>query len=112
MSTAESRGRCCTQPPAPADLGPEAKRRLDTLELHDTPKHGSWLNIAEIERSALSRQCLDCRVLDSAPPQGEVAAWQERRNTADRPVDWRFTTEDARIEPKRLYLSSTGVTQH
>jgi DDE superfamily endonuclease len=83
----------------------EAKRLADKLELHYTPKHGSWLNIAEIELSVLSRQCLDRRVPDAATLVREVAAWQERRNAAARPVDWRFTTADARIKLKRLYPS-------
>jgi hypothetical protein len=83
----------------------EAKRLADKLEIHYTPKHGSWLNIAEIELSVLSRQCLDRRVPDAATLVREVAAWQERRNAAARPVDWRFTTADARIKLKRLYPS-------
>jgi hypothetical protein len=83
----------------------EAKRLADKLEIHYTPKHGSWLNIAEIEFSVLSRQCLDRRVPDAATLTREVAAWQERRNAAARPVDWRFTTADARIKLKRLYPS-------
>lgn len=81
----------------------EAKRLADRLEIHYTPKHGSWLNIAEIELSVLSRQCLDRRVPDVATLQAEVASWQERRNAAGGRVDWRFTTEDARIKLKRLY---------
>jgi hypothetical protein len=83
----------------------EAKRLADKLEIHHTPKHGSWLNIAEIELSLLSRQCLDRRVPDAATLVREVAAWQQRRNAAARPVDWRFTTADARIKLKRLYPS-------
>jgi DDE superfamily endonuclease len=83
----------------------EAKRLADKLEIHDTPKHGSWLNIAEIEFSVLSRQCLDRRVPDVATLVREVAAWQERRNAATCAVDWRFTTADARIKLKRLYPS-------
>ena len=83
----------------------EAKRLADKLEIHYTPKHGSWLNIAEIELSVLSRQCLDRRVPDCATLQAEVAAWQERRNAAGGTVDWRFTTDDARIKLKRLYPS-------
>lgn len=83
----------------------EAKRLTDKLELHYTPKHGSWLNIAEIELSVLSRQCLDRRVPDVATLTREVAAWQERRNATATPVDWRFTTQDARIKLKRLYPS-------
>jgi hypothetical protein len=83
----------------------EAKRLADKLEIHYTPKHGSWLNIAEIEFSVLSRQCLDRRVPDVPTLVREVAAWQDRRNAAARPVDWRFTTADARIKLKRLYPS-------
>ena len=81
----------------------EAKRLADKLELHYTPKHGSWLNIAEIELSVLSRQCLDRRVPDFATLAREITAWEERRNTSGGKVDWRFTTEDARIKLKRLY---------
>lgn len=73
--------------------------------LHYTPKHGSWLNIAEIELSVLSRQCLDRRVPDVATLQAEVAAWENRRNQAATPVDWRFNAQDARIKLKRLYPS-------
>lgn len=83
----------------------EAKRLTDKLEIHYTPKHGSWLNIAEIELSVLSRQCLDRRVPDAITLQTEVTAWQARRNTDRRPIDWRFTTADARIKLKRLYPS-------
>jgi hypothetical protein len=81
----------------------EAKRLADRLELHYTPKHGSWLNIAEIELSVLSRQCLDRRIPDKPTLQAEVTAWQDRRNTTGGGVDWRFTTADARITLKRLY---------
>ena len=83
----------------------EAKRLADKLEIHSTPKHGSWLNIAEIELSVLSRQCLDRRVPDAATLAREVAAWQQRRNATTCTVDWRFTTADARIKLKRLYPS-------
>jgi DDE superfamily endonuclease len=83
----------------------EAKRLADKLEIHSTPKHGSWLNIAEIELSVLSRQCLDRRVPDAATLAREVAAWQQRRNAGTCTVDWRFTTADARIKLKRLYPS-------
>lgn len=83
----------------------EAKRLADKLEIHYTPKHGSWLNMAEIELSVLSRQCLERRVPDMATLQAEVAAWQERRNTADSSINWRFTTDDARIKLKKLYPS-------
>jgi hypothetical protein len=83
----------------------EAKRLADKLEIHHTPKHGSWLNIAEIELSVLSRQCLDRRVPDAQTLAAEVAAWEARRNAAATAVDWRFTAEDARIRLKRLYPS-------
>jgi DDE superfamily endonuclease len=81
----------------------EAKRLADKLEIHSTPKHGSWLNMAEIELSVLARQCLDRRLGDRATLRREVAAWVAARNGAARTIDWRFTTEDARIKLKRLY---------
>jgi len=80
-----------------------AKRILEKLEFHYTPKHGSWLNMAEIELSVLSRQCLDRRIPDKESLQREVAAWSERRNRDERKIDWQFTTADARIKLKRLY---------
>jgi DDE superfamily endonuclease len=81
----------------------EAKRLAAKLELHYTPKHGSWLNMAELELSALERQCLDRRLGDRAAVEREVAAWVEERNAAEATIDWRFTTADARIKLKRLY---------
>ncbi len=81
----------------------EAKRLADKLEIHYTPTHGSWLNMAEIELSVLSRQCLDRRLPDRATLQIEVTAWQDRRNAAGGHIDWRFTTADARLKLKRLY---------
>jgi transposase len=83
----------------------EARRILEKLEFHYTPKHGSWLNMAEIELSVLNRQCLDRRISDKDVLTDEVAAWEKRRNQNSSPVDWRFTTEDARIKLKRLYPS-------
>jgi DDE superfamily endonuclease len=83
----------------------EAKRILDRLEFHHTPKHGSWLNMAEIELSVLSRQCLDQRIPDEACLEHQVAAWQDERNQAQATVHWRFTSADARIKLKRLYPS-------
>ena len=83
----------------------EARRLADKLEIHYTPKHGSWLKMAEIELSVLSRQCLDRRVPDFQTLQAEVAAWQERRHEKGAKIDWRFDTEDARIKLKRLYPS-------
>ena len=86
-----------TFPPA------EARRLADRLEIHHTPKHGSWLNIAEIELSALSGQCLNRRIPDIASMRREVASWQCHRNKRGAPINWRFTTEDARIKLIRLY---------
>lgn len=83
----------------------EAKRLADRLEIHYTPKHGSWLNMAEIELSALSGQCLDRRLPDRATVEREVAAWQDRRNAAATTIDWRFSTADARIKLRQLYPS-------
>ena len=83
----------------------EAKRLLDRLEFHYTPKHGSWLNMAEIEFSVLSRQCLDQRIPDQPTLVCQVAAWTENRNTNETTVHWRFTTQDARIKLKKLYPS-------
>jgi hypothetical protein len=75
------------------------------LEIHYTPKHGSWLNMAELELSVLSRQCLDRRIPDQATLEREVKAWETQRNASPAPVNWRFTTADARIKLKRLYPS-------
>jgi hypothetical protein len=73
------------------------------LEINHTPKHGSWLNIAEIELSALSRQCLDRRIADIDTLNTELAAWQHATNATQRQVDWQFTTADARIKLRHLY---------
>jgi transposase len=83
----------------------EARRLAEKLEIHYTPKHGSWLNMAEIELSVLSRQCLERRVPDFETLQAEACAWQERRDAAGIKIEWRFRTEDARIKLKRLYPS-------
>lgn len=83
----------------------EARRIIEKLEIHYTPKHGSWLNMAEIEFSALQRQCLDRRIPDQETLREEIAAWEERRNEQEVTVNWRFTTADARIRLKRLYPS-------
>ena len=82
-----------------------ARALIERLEIHHTPKHGSWLNVAEIELSVLSRQCLDRRSPDLETLTREVAAWEQARNPDPRPVNWRFTTPDARIKLKRLYPS-------
>ena len=86
-----------TFPPA------EAHRLAARLEIHYTPKHGSWLNIAEIELSALNSQCLRRRIPSAQIMRREIAAWQSARNHRGAPVHWRFTTEDARIKLTRLY---------
>jgi hypothetical protein len=83
----------------------EAQRLADKLEIHYTPKHSSWLNIAEIELSVLGRQCLDRRLPDFATLRAEIRAWEDRRNATAGAVDWHFTTNDARIKLKRLYPS-------
>lgn len=83
----------------------EAKRLADKLEVHYTPKHGSWLNMAEIEFSVLSGQCLCERMGSKAFVIEQVAAWEDRRNASGTGIDWRFTTTDARIKLKRLYPS-------
>jgi hypothetical protein len=83
----------------------EARRLIERLEIHHTPKHGSWLNMAEIELSVLATQCLDRRIAEAQTLIREVAAWQNSRNTAGHTVNWRFTTHDARIKLKQLYPS-------
>jgi hypothetical protein len=83
----------------------EAKRIADRLEIHHTPKHGSWLDMAELELSALTRQCLDRRIPDQATLIHEVAAWEQAHNAAHLGIDWQFTTDDARIRLKHLYPS-------
>ncbi|MCY7399913.1 MAG: IS630 family transposase [Nocardioides sp.] len=81
----------------------EAFALAQRLQIHHTPKHGSWLNIAEIELSALTRQCLDRRISDLGVLNTELAAWQTATNADQRQVDWQFTTEDARIKLRHLY---------
>jgi len=81
----------------------EARRLVERLEIHYTPRHGSWLNIAEIELSVFTKQCLDRRLPDMTALQKEAKAWYRRRNGNQKAVDWQFTTEDARIKLKRLY---------
>ncbi len=85
-------------------FAPEQARRIASkLEWHYTPEHGSWLNIAECELSALARQCINRRIPDLETLSAEADAWQERRNNATITVDWHFKTEDARVKLKRLY---------
>lgn len=83
----------------------EAKRLADKLEIHYTPKHGRWLNMAEIELSILQRHCLDRRLGDRETVEREGASWVRERNDGIHTIDWRFTTDDARITLKRLYPS-------
>ena len=81
----------------------EARRLIERLEVVYTPKHGSWLNVAEIELGVLNRQCMGRRVADKATLIDEVNAWQKDRNNRTAKIDWQFTTADARIKLKRLY---------
>ena len=82
---------------------PKARRLLEKLEFVYTPKHGSWLNMAECEFSVLARQCLNRRLADRDTVKEEVTAWAKRRNDHGTPAQWRFTTEDARIKLHSLY---------
>jgi DDE superfamily endonuclease len=86
-----------------AFLPEEARRLTERFEFHYTPQHGSWLNVAEIELSVLSRQCLDRRIGEAGVLRREIEAWQQKRNAASKVVDWPFTTGEARIKLKRLY---------
>jgi DDE superfamily endonuclease len=88
----------------------EAKRILNKLEIHHTPKHGSWLNMAEIELSCLSRQCLDRRIPDQETLIKETTAWNKKRNEEKVVIDWQFTTADARIKLKKLYPVIKQIT--
>ena len=84
----------------------EAKRLRDRLEIHYTPKHGSWLNVAEIELSLLTRQCLRRRIAEIDRLRQETRGWAQRRNAGQKSVDWQFTSKDARVKLKRLYPQS------
>lgn len=81
----------------------QARQLVERLEVHYTPKHGSWLNVAEIELSVFTKQCLDRRISDKEMLQKEAKAWYSERNAKQKSVDWQFTTQDARIKLKRLY---------
>lgn len=81
----------------------EARRLAKRLDIHYTPKHGSWLNMAEIELSVLKGQCLDRRIADMETMRTEIAAWERDRNNSTKKIDWQFTTQDARVKLKRLY---------
>lgn len=82
---------------------PEARALAERLEIHYTPKHGSWLNIAEIEFSAMNSQCLDRRIGQIETMKSELSAWEEDRNRRHTKVQWRFTTDDARVKLRKLY---------
>lgn len=81
----------------------DARQLAERLEIHYTPKHGSWLNAAEIELSVFTKQCLDRRIPDMTTLQQEAKAWYRKRNANQKAVDWQFTTENARVKLKRLY---------
>ena len=81
----------------------EARRLAERLEIHYTPKHGSWLNMAEIELSALIGQCLDRRIPDLETMDRHIAAWEQDRNNRESNIDWQFFTSDARVKLKHLY---------
>lgn len=83
----------------------EARRLIEKLEIHYTPKHGSWLNMAETELSVMTKQCLDRRIPDAATLRREIAAWERQRNTTRSKIKWQFTTHDARIKLRKLYPS-------
>jgi hypothetical protein len=83
----------------------EAKRLADRLEIHHTPKHGSWLNMAEIELSALGRQCLSRRIAHQDTLTRQIAGWEEKRNAARPQITWQFTTQNARVKLRTLYPS-------
>ena len=82
---------------------PEARRLVNRFEWHYTPKHGSWLNMAESELAVLTNQCLSRRIPDKQTLEQEVAAWESHRNNRHAKADWQFTTENARVKLKRLY---------
>jgi hypothetical protein len=85
----------------------EAKRLADRLEIHHTPKHGSWLNMAEVEFSALVRQCLGRRIARADTLRRHIAQGEHERNAAAAPIQWQFTTRDARVKLRSLYPSLT-----
>jgi len=92
--------------------GPEARRIVKRLEFHHTPKHGSWLNMAEIEFSVLARSCLRRRVLDEATLCREIQALERERNATQATINWRFTAQDARRKLHRLYPLNQGLTEY
>ncbi len=94
----------CVEPLAGETIVKATERRLvEKLEIHYTPKHGSWLDIAEIELSVLARQCLHQRIGSFAELKAVLQSWEQQRNAEERTITWRFTTDDARIRLRRLY---------
>jgi hypothetical protein len=91
---------------------PEARRIVKRLEFHHTPKHGSWLNMAEIEFSVLARSCLRRRVPDEATLCREIQALERERNATQATINWRFTAQDARRKLHRLYPLNQGLTEY
>ena len=89
----------------------QARRIIDRLEIHHTPKHGSWLNMAEIELSVLSGQCLDRRIDNATELRRQVGAWEGERNERQVGVNWQFTTADARIKLRKLYPCNSNLTR-
>ena len=87
----------------------EARRIAERLEIHYTPKHGSWLDMAEIEIGVMSRQCLDRRIPDQSALRREVGAWQQQRNRDAIRVDWRFTTSDARVKLRSPFTRQSNT---
>jgi transposase len=83
----------------------EARRLIEKLEIHYTPKHGSWLNMAETELSIVTKQCLDRRIPDIVTLRREITAWERQRNKAKSKINWQFTTHDARVKLRKLYPS-------
>jgi transposase len=90
----------------------EARRLCQRLEIHYTPKHGSWLNMAEVELSVLARQCLERRIPERESLAEEAGAWEEDRNAAENSIDWRFTATEARIKLKHLYPEIVEESSH
>mgnify|MGYP000081025661 FL=1 len=90
---------------------PAARRIIKRLEIHYTPKHGSWLDIAEIELNVMTRQCLSRRIENIAKLRGELAAWEVERNTVAAKVNWQFRTADARVKLSSLYPRFTTASE-
>lgn len=81
----------------------ETRRLIERLDIHYTPKHGSWFNMAEIELSVFKKQCLDRRIANMETLRSEINVWESARNSTAKQIAWQFKTKDARIKPKKLY---------